>query len=253
MQKTSSMPSVLITGCLGGIGLALVHEFSQNGYYVIGLDKAEQLPSNATAVDAYISCDLNKIAVDVTCLSELLTKLKSLTKNKLDVLINNAAYQAVKKIEDITHIDWQLTQNINVHAPFLLTQGLLHELESAQGSVINIASIHASLTKSEFIAYATSKAALIGMSRAMAVELGSRVRVNAISPAAIATPMLEEGFDGRPEARQQLNEMHPVGRIGMASEVARTCLLLANMELGFLTGANIALDGGIGARLHDPV
>jgi NAD(P)-dependent dehydrogenase (short-subunit alcohol dehydrogenase family) len=94
---------------------------------------------------------------------------------------------------------------------------------------------------------------LIGMTRALAVDLGSKVRVNAVCPAAIATPMLVAGFEGRPQAYQELADMHPVGRIGQPLEVARTCLLLADEQLGFLTGACIALDGGIGARLHDPV
>jgi NAD(P)-dependent dehydrogenase (short-subunit alcohol dehydrogenase family) len=103
------------------------------------------------------------------------------------------------------------------------------------------------------VAYATSKTALVGMTRALAVDLGGRVRVNAVCPAAIATPMLVAGFEGRDAAYQELAAMHPAGRIGQPDEVAKACLMLADPQLGFLTGACLGLDGGIGARLHDPV
>src|SRR5690606_23123305 len=98
-----------------------------------------------------------------------------------------------------------------------------------------------------------SKAALVGLTKVMAVELGGRVRVNAVCPAAVATPMLVAGFEGREESYRQLSEMHPAGRIGQPEEVARLALLLSNEGLGFMTGAVVSIDGAIGARLHDPV
>ena len=242
----------LITGCLGGIGRALVQAFADAGYTVIGMDLADAATGHGPLPQHYISADLGKLCTDTAYRDSTLQAVKALLPGQLNVLINNAAWQVVKPIEQLSATDWLQTQNVNVMAPFLLTQALLPQLEAVQGSVINIASIHGQLTKPEFVAYATSKAALLGMTRAMAVELGSRVRVNAVCPAAIATPMLVAGFDSRPEAYQQLADMHPVGRIGQPQEVARTCLLLADDQLGFMTGASIALDGGIGARLHDP-
>lgn len=266
MTQPSAVPThdapagrlALVTGCLGGIGRALVQEFTEAGYAVIGLDRAPNArPGAQPGGDAlprhYVSADLDQLCADPVYRGTILSQLKALAGGRLNVLINNAAWQVVKPFEDLTAADWAATQNVNVTAPFLLTQGLLPELEAARGSVVNIASIHGQLTKPEFVAYATSKTALIGMTRALAVELGARVRVNAVCPAAIATPMLLAGFDGRPEAFRQLAEMHPVGRIGQPLEVARTCRLIADDQLGFLTGACIALDGGIGARLHDPV
>ncbi|MDO9238281.1 MAG: SDR family oxidoreductase [Aquabacterium sp.] len=243
----------LITGCLGGIGRALVQAFADAGYTVIGMDLAEAATGPGPLPQHYISADLGKLCTDAAYRDTTLQHVQALVQGQLKVLINNAAWQVVKPIEQLSAADWMQTQNVNVMAPFLLTQALLAQLEAAKGSVINIASIHGQLTKPEFVAYATSKTALLGMTRAMAVELGARVRVNAVCPAAIATPMLVAGFDGKPEAYQQLADMHPVGRIGQPQEVARTCILLADDQLGFMTGASIALDGGIGARLHDPV
>ena len=158
----------------------------------------------------------------------------------------------VKPIETLTISDWTETLEVNLLAPFLLSQALLPELESAHGCIINISSIHAMLSKPSFTCYATSKAALSGLTRCMAVELGGRVRVNAIAPAAVATPMLREGFRGRSEDYARLGEMHPLGRIADPREVAAAALFLCSPGSSFVNGAVLNVDGGISARLHDP-
>jgi NAD(P)-dependent dehydrogenase (short-subunit alcohol dehydrogenase family) len=155
-------------------------------------------------------------------------------------------------VDSLTRSDWQSTLDINLVAPFLLTQALLPELERAEGAVVNISSIHAKLTKANFVAYATSKAALSGMTRAMAVDLGARVRVNAIEAAAIDTEMLRAGFASSPAGLDELADYHPSGAIGTPRELAKLCLYLATSESPFLDGATIGLDGGISGRLFDP-
>jgi NAD(P)-dependent dehydrogenase (short-subunit alcohol dehydrogenase family) len=142
--------------------------------------------------------------------------------------------------------------DVNLISPFLLTQGFLSELENASGSVVNIASIHAQLTKPRFSAYSTSKSALVGLTRALAIELGGRVRVNAIAPAAISTPMLEAGFADDYESLKKLATCHPSGMIGTPEDVARAALYFAETKSMFLNGAILGIDGGIGSRLHDP-
>ena len=94
--------------------------------------------------------------------------------------MNNAAVQILAPADAITFDQWRETLDTNLLAPFLLTQALLPELERGRGSVVNVASIHANLTKPGFVAYATSKAALVGLTRSLAVDLGGRVRVNAV-------------------------------------------------------------------------
>jgi NAD(P)-dependent dehydrogenase (short-subunit alcohol dehydrogenase family) len=244
---------VLITGCLGGIGRALVKEFDEAGFTVVGLDVSPVAASGGTLPQHYFNVDLDQLCLNAAYRERTLNDVKTCLAGRLDALVNNAAHQVVKPIASLSVDDWIQTQNVNVMAPFLLTQALLPELTATQGNVINIASIHAQLTKPEFVAYATSKAALLGMTKAMAVELGAAVQVNAICPAAIATPMLVAGFEGCPEGLAQLASMHPVGRIGQPSEVAKAAVLLASKSLSFMSGATLQLDGGIGARLHDPV
>jgi NAD(P)-dependent dehydrogenase (short-subunit alcohol dehydrogenase family) len=108
------------------------------------------------------------------------------------------------------------------------------------------------LTKSGFAAYATSKAALAALTRSLAVELGGRVKVNSIRPAAISTPMLVDGFADNPAAMTDLLQYHPSGCIGSPEDVAKAALFLAENESPFLTGTELALDGAISSRLHDP-
>jgi NAD(P)-dependent dehydrogenase (short-subunit alcohol dehydrogenase family) len=167
-------------------------------------------------------------------------------------LVNNAALQVLGPAEQLTREDWRATLDVNLLAPFLWAQALLPELEAARGAVLNISSIHARLTKPGFVAYATSKAALSGMTRAMAVELGSRVRVNAIEPAAIDTPMLRAGFEGQPGEFARLAGCHPTGHLGSVEDVAQMALVLIDGQIPFLNAACVALDGGIGSALLDP-
>lgn len=244
--------AAIITGAAGGIGLALCRAFGEAGYYVIGSDQVTQ----GESIDYYVHLpvDLNRFCADENARVATIAQIRDvLGARELGVLINNAALQIVKPVERLTGEDWSRTLNVNLVAPFLLTQAFLPELEIAKGCVINIGSIHAVLTKPEFTAYATSKSALSGLTRSLAAELGRRIRINTISPAAIATPMLLEGFKGKNMALAELESMHPVGRIGDPAEVAALALFLASDAARFINGAEIGLDGGMRARLHDPI
>ena len=148
--------------------------------------------------------------------------------------------------------DWYETISVNLMAPVAISRALLPILKTNSGSIVHIGSIHSQLTKPGFTAYATSKSALAGLTRAMAVELGASVRVNAIEPAAIATPMLEAGFLDTPALKAQLQAFHPTGAVGSTSDVARAVLFLLDPANSFLNGCVLPLGGGIHNRLHDP-
>jgi len=241
----------LITGAAGGIGRALVQVFHDTGYHVIATDITEKHPDLLCAI--YLQANIAQFVQDDTYAQEVLSSIRnSLNGQGLNILINNAAIQILGGADSLSRSDWKTTLDINLVAPFLLTQALLPELEATQGSVINIGSIHARLTKKNFVAYATSKAALAGMTRALAVDLGPRVRVNAIEPAAIETDMLKAGFAGKPDLYAQLENCHPQQCIGQPEEVARLALAIAEGGMNFLHGACIGLDGGISGQLFDP-
>lgn len=240
----------LVTGAAGGIGRALVRGFHGVGYRVLATDLGDAPGGLPHA--AWIRADLVRFAEDPDYAAAIVEQiLAALAGTPLHVLVNNAAVQILGGADNLTRADWRSTLDVNLLAPFLLSQALLAPLEQASGCIVNIGSIHARLTKQNFVAYATSKAALAGMTRALAVDLGPRVRVNCIEPAAIATEMLKAGFDGKPDLYDQLAQYHPQQRIGQVEEVARLALAIADEGVSFLQGACISFDGAIGCRLFD--
>jgi NAD(P)-dependent dehydrogenase (short-subunit alcohol dehydrogenase family) len=245
---TPPRPAVIITGAAGGIGQALVRAFEGGGWRVISTDRVP------LARDGHMVGDLSTVASPGDAAGEALVEaLRMASGGALKALVHNAAHQVVKPGAEIDPADWQMTLGVNLLAPFWLSRAFLTELEANRGSILAVSSIHAALTKPGFVAYATSKAALSGMVRALAVDLGSKVRCNAIAPAAIATPMLTAGFADRPAALRCLMNHHPAGRIGTPEDVAAAALFLCSDAAGFMTGACLDLSGGIHARLHDPV
>jgi NAD(P)-dependent dehydrogenase (short-subunit alcohol dehydrogenase family) len=243
--------AVIITGALGGIGRALCEEFHSHEFYVVAIDRAAGIvPAHLT-----IQADIRDVVHDTKARAQIVEKTSAALDSNSVVLrglINNAATQILGGVESLDAKAWQETLETNLLAPFFLAQAFLPRLEKVHGAVVNISSIHEKLTKSGFVAYATSKSALSGLTRAMAVDLGSRVRVNAICPAAISTPMLEAGFAEKPDAFAALHGAHPSGRIGLPEEVAQLARYLVSDAPPFLTGSCLGLDGGIAGRLHDP-
>lgn len=240
----------IITGASGGIGKVLTEKFRANGYQIIEIDKVKR----EFSTDYFIECDLNHFAVNSDYRQSIISKINYLKKeNKIEVLVNNAAIQILNNLKSFTTEEINLTINVNLIAPFLLIQAFADDLTQSNGSVINISSIHEMLTKPEFIWYSTSKAALSGMTRALAVDSGSQFRINAICPAAIRTPMLEAGFLGKEQQLQELASMHPSNCIGEPEEIAELSLFLASPKAKFINGSTLGINGGIAARLHDPI
>lgn len=245
------MACVLVTGAAGGIGQALARAFAAADHVVIGTDLAPQPAGSACA--HYLACDLARTVADPAYAEQVFADVRAaLAGRPLAALVNNAAVQVLGPVESLDRDAWRRTLDVNLLAPFFWAQSLLPELSAARGCVLNISSIHARLTKPGFVAYATSKAALSGMTRAMAVELGARVRVNAIEPAAIDTPMLRAGFAGNEAGYESLMRYHPTGTIGSPADLAMLALAVFDHPGGFANGSIVAFDGGIGAMLHDP-
>jgi gluconate 5-dehydrogenase len=243
----SNKKTVVITGVLGGIGKQLAQTFQENDYNVIGLDIRD---ADAPCCAKFFKFDLHRYCQDDAYKQEM-EAIFDREIPELFLLINNAAVQILSSVSDIKLADWNQTLNVNLTGPLLLSQFFLARLTKSMGSIINIASIHHQLTKRQFVAYASSKSALIGLTKAMSVDLRGLVRVNSISPAAIDTQMLRDGF-GNDEAKvQMLNELHPSQRIGKPQEVSHLALLLAEDKLGFINGANLNIDGGISNVLND--
>ncbi len=239
--------AVLITGAAGGIGSAMVNAFAAAGWRVIATDKKGE------GGDVFIAEDIAPFATDPARLETFAKKVRAaLNGSHLAAIINNAAVQHLGRLDRLSAGAVVETFNVNVIAPMLIAKTFLPELEAAKGSIVNVGSVHAQATKPEFAAYATSKAAIHGLTRALAVDLGPRVRVNTLAPAAVDTPMMRAGFEGRKAALKELESVHPAGRIATPEEIAKIAVFLASDDAGFITGATLYADGGVLSRLHDP-
>ncbi len=248
-RNGEDLKTALVTGSEGGLGVALCAAFGAAGYRVIGADSRR----GDSACDAFVEIDLAAACADSETLALAVDRLRrTVGDHSLSVLVNNAAKQIIGRLGDVTHEDWQLTLATNLTAPFFLIQALAPDLERSRGSVVNIGSVHARATKPGFLSYATSKAALIGLTRAAAVDLAPGVRVIAINPAAIDTPMLRAGLGGGESSFAKLAGYHPLGRIAGPEEIARVVVFLASDDAGFMTGTTVDIDGGILSRLNDP-
>lgn len=245
--------AVLVTGCLGGIGQALTKAFYDAGWFVVGVDIAP--PSDDTLRSGpRLTANIEELACSPETMSAFGVEVRRLVgNNTLKAVINNAAVQHLGGLDKIAHDKIISTLNTNVLAPIMLIREFLPELRENQGTVINIGSVHAQATKPGFFAYAASKAALHGLTRSLAVDLGPDVRVLALAPAATATPMLKDGFSDNQPAYAALKDVHPLQRIAEPSEIAELALFLTSDTAAFLTGETLYADGGILSRLHDPV
>ncbi len=245
---------ILITGTSGGIGSAIVDVFLSNEYNVIGIDKIH----SGRKIDNFIEIktDLHELSKNKSYKEKKFKQIKDNLPNKLDhlVLINNAAVQILKPVPNISIDHWDMTLSVNVVAPFILAQGLIEELKHAKGHIINVSSIHSRLTKKDFTCYAASKSALESLTRSLAIELSPKgISVNAVSPSAISTQMLLDGFKSSPNKLKGLNRYHPAGSIGSPEELAIFIKSITDQKGRFLTGSILEYSGGIGGCLHDPI
>jgi len=244
---------VLITGCNGGIGKTLCREFMAAGYLVIGTDLHTK---DSAKCDRYIACDLSVLASSSSTQTQFRDDVTNFVREQsaeLKVIINNAAAQITGSLKALSISDFQFCQQVNVVAPFVMAKLFEVPLRQANGAFLNIGSIHSRLTKPGFSAYSTSKAALSGLTRALALEFAGDVTVNTVSPAATKTEMLLDGFRGQQEKYNELGAYHPVGRIAETEEIVRLVQFLCSENARFITGADLPIDGGIGGRLHDPI
>lgn len=247
----NKIPACLITGAAGGLGLALAKVFSSKGYFVVATDCMDR-PENLQC-DEFIKLDLIKLVNEENYATLAMQEISSAIKNyRLDVLINNAAVQILKPSDAFTRDDWCSTLNVNLLAPYFFIQGFLNELKASKGCVINISSVHANLTKREFVAYATSKAALSAMTRALAVDLGPQVRFLGVEPGALDTNMLRQGFKDNIGAYDRLEKIHPVQSIGNPEALALFLLNLVELQDFFISGSILNYSGGISNLLADP-
>jgi NAD(P)-dependent dehydrogenase (short-subunit alcohol dehydrogenase family) len=242
---------VLITGVAGGIGNATAQTFADAGWHVIGVD-VRQVDALA-GVMHFIRADVSHVAGSQGIFAEVIDD-----EGHIDALVNSAAIQICKPLVETTVDEWDAVMASNVRSVYLAVRNAHPLMRDHGGAIVNVSSVHAIATSANIAAYAASKGALLALTRALAIELApDRIRVNAILPGAVDTPMLHAGltrghFAGE-DLHDLLNELstrHVAGRIGRPEEIAEAILFLADDERSsFMTGQALVVDGGATARL----
>ena len=243
----------IITGSSGDIGSELVNIYLKDNYFVIGVDYCNQSIQNENYV--HIKEDLNYFSEKKNLKESFIIDIKKNLPNNITdfIIINNAANQILKEISSLTIDDWSNTLGVNLLAPFFMIQSFFDLLSKYNGKVLNISSIHAKQTKANFSAYAASKAALESLTRSLAIELSPHgISINTVSPAAIDTKMLMEGFKDDLSKIQELKNAHPTKSIASSKELASFVKTITDHKGKFLTGSVIDFNGGISSVLHDP-
>jgi NAD(P)-dependent dehydrogenase (short-subunit alcohol dehydrogenase family) len=237
----------VITGAASGIGAESARRFSEEGARVVGVDISPD-----SAGELAIECDVT-IEAEVIALYE---RVKA-EMGGIDVLFNNAGINptADTTVTETSIEAWQLVQDVNVRSVFLCCKhGMPHLIERGGGSVINTASFVAVMGAAvSQIAYTASKGAVLSLSRELGVEFADRgVRVNALCPGPVNTPLLEELFASDPERAAKRLVHIPMGRFGTAAEIANAALFLASDESSFVTATTFMADGGISGAYLTP-
>ena len=236
----------LVTGASCGIGKAVVSRLLDNGAQVVAADiiESDDMNSAANFVRLDVSSEAAWKAAD--------QKIRN-SYGRLDILINNAGILRESAIEEMSLEDWNVVIGVNLTGVFLGCKSMIPLLSESEGpSIVNLASIDALRGSFHHAAYAASKGGVAAMTRALAVELADRgIRVNAICPGTVETPMVEQMFGAAEDAaamKVQRLSVHPLGRISTPEEQAAAILFLASPEASFITGTTLSVDGGRAIR-----
>ena len=238
----------VITGAAGGIGSATAKRFKEEGATVVGVDIAAH-----SLGDLALACDVT----DEDAVRELYARVRD-EYGRIDVLFNNVG---ISPLEDASVLKttleaWQRVQDVNLKSIFLCCKhGIPHLLETGGGSVINTASFVAVMgAATSQISYTASKGGVLALSRELGVEFARlNVRVNALCPGPVDTPLLRELYANDPEQAGRRMVHVPMGRFAEAVELANAVLFLASDESSYITASTFLVDGGLAASYVTPL
>jgi NAD(P)-dependent dehydrogenase (short-subunit alcohol dehydrogenase family) len=237
----------VVTGANGGIGAASVECFQREGARVVGADVAGGAPGDLS------------LEVDVTNEQQVSAMYARVSAEfgRIDVLFNNAGISPSDdtSVLDTTLAAWERVQTVNLRGVFLCCKhGIPHLLDAGGGSVINTASFVAVMgAATSQISYTASKGGVLALSRELGVEFARRgVRVNALCPGPVDTPLLQELYASNPEQAARRLVHVPMGRFARPQEIAQGALFLASEESSFVTASTFLVDGGLSGAYTTP-
>ena len=233
----------LVTGGASGIGEAVCRVFAAAGAEVLIVDidtqRGEALRAQLPKARV-LGCDIT----DESAVKRLFSSLQ-----KLDILVNNAGIGLVGGIEQTELGDFQRLFRVNVEGMFLVTRGAMPLLLASHGAIVNIGSVAGLVGVKKRFAYCATKGAVVAMTRQLAVDYPTEIRVNCICPGTVDTPFVEAYLEKyhkheKEKVRAELNQRQPVGRLGRPEEIAHMALYLASPEAAFVNGSVMTIDGG---------
>lgn len=242
---------VVITGAAKGIGKATVDAFYKIGAVVFALDRDRE--ALKTLKDSFP--DIYTFSVDVSQEKEVKQTFQAISQvtTHIDILINNAGIQRYGSVTDTTVEMWDEVMNVNLKSAFLCAQQAIPQMNGGKsGVIINVSSVQAFITQQKVAAYTTSKTALLGLTRSIAVDYAPGIRCMAVCPGTVDTPMLRESIRLSPDPEAVLREceqMHLTGKIGTPEQVASLILFLTTESAAFMTGQAVRIDGGLGITI----
>jgi NAD(P)-dependent dehydrogenase (short-subunit alcohol dehydrogenase family) len=243
--KVDEQKVAIVTGGASGLGYAIAKKFAANNIRTIIMGRNEA--KLREACDS-IGANAEFIKCDVTDFKSLPRAVDSVVKKygRIDILVNNAGIHLKKPFLEVTDDEFNQVFLTNATAVFSLTREVVRIMkEKKSGSILNISSMAAQYGIPLVIAYSAAKAAVEGMTRAMAVECSPEgIRVNCIAPGFIKTKMSGKALDNDPERKRKVLSRTPMGRLGTPEEVADAAFYLVSEEASFITGVVLPVDGG---------
>ena len=251
MEKEFLNKTVIITGGAKGLGLATAQLFHEQGAEVFildidpsGVQTAQQIGENCK----FLICDVSD-SIQVNNTIDFIFK----TSGKINIFINNAAIQTTGTAVETSEETWDKTIAVNLKGQFLCAKyAIPYMLQSEKPVIVNISSVNGIHTEPDVFAYVTSKAAILGMTKSIAVDFAPKLRCVAVCPGSIDTPLLQEEIkksNNPNETQEKINNYHLLKRVAQPEEVANFILFLASEKASFCTGQYYRVDGGIGVMI----
>jgi len=246
MQKENQGKIAIVTGGGSGIGLAIAEKFTQNNIRTIIIGRDQQ-KLNAAKEKLGELCE--PVPYDVNELAGISNLVNDLARRfgKIDILVNNAGINQKKEFTQVTDEDFQKIILTNVTSVFVFSREVVKCMieKKNSGVIINISSMAAQYGLPKVIGYSASKNAIDGMTRALAVELASKgIRVNAIAPGFITTPMTAKAFSDDPDRLNKAMARTPMGKLGEPADIGDAALFLVSDAAKYITGVILPVDGG---------
>ena len=245
----------VITGAGSGIGRACAREFAKEGARVVVADILPEAAAETVRLIEAAGGTARAVVTDVAS-PESVQALVAETLgafSQVHVLLNNAAIQVNKTVEDTTIEEWNREIAVNLGGVFLCSKFFIPHLRKTRGAIVSMSSVNGFFVEPLCAGYCATKAAIIGLTKAMAIDHGKDgIRVNCICPGYIDAGLAEGYFEAQPDpaaARASAGKLHALWRIGRPEEVARAAIFLASDEASFVTGSAMVVDGGFGSGL----